>query len=270
MDKAMYNLIIAAVFKEEEKWLEEWIVYHLIVGVDHFVMFNNGDKEPSYSILKSYIDAGKVSYYDFPHGRGDIQIVSYDLALHYFRHKTEWLAFLDLDEFAFPIHTNSLYPLLQPYEQEGIIGLNIPIATFGTSNLNHSPKLQTESFVYRAKTEHPSNYTSKQFFRPLFHKTYEYGGNILAPGMIDPNGKQTRYNKCFRSSNQLRINHYATRSLDDWRKKVKRGWPIGRPGGDLNKNMFNKKFKVCNRNEIHDTSMHRFLPELKAKLGIAS
>lgn len=262
----MHNLTIAAVFKDEEKWLREWLIYHLIVGVDHFVLFNNGKSQPSFSIIEPFIDCGAVTYYDFDHKVGDLQIVAYNLALTYYKEETLWLGFLDLDEFAFPISANTLYPLLQPYEQEGIIGLNIPVATFGTSNLNHSPTLQTESFVYRGKNSHLSNYTSKQFFRPAFHKKYEYGGNILVEGMVDPNGKQTKYNKCFRESHQLRINHYATRSFEDWRIKVKKGWPAGRPGGDLNKNMFDKKFLMCNRNEVFDNSIHRFLPEINSRL----
>ena len=266
----MYNLTIAAVFKDEEKWLREWLVYHLIVGVDHFILFNNGKSQPSFNIIEPFITCSAVTYYDFDHPYGDLQIAAYDLALQYFRNETKWLAYIDLDELVYPINNDHIYHVLQHFETEDIIGLNIPVATFGTSNLDYSPLLQSEAFVHRAVDKHPSNYTSKQFLRPHFHKQYQYGGNVNNPGMVDPDKKQSFYNKQFRSSLFLRINHYGTRSLEDWNKKVKRGWPIGRPGGDINKTMWDKKFKMLNQNEVFDDSIYRFLPEIKSRLCMLS
>ncbi len=263
----MFNLILCAVFKDEDKWLREWIEYHLIVGVDHFVMFNNGLPQPAYSILEKYIDEDLVTYYDFVHNTGDLQIRAYDLALQYFRDKTKWLCFLDLDELIYPKRHSKVYHFLQHYEKEGIIGLNIPVATFGTSNLHYSPQLMSESFVQRAKDKHPSNYTAKQFYRSFFHTEYQYGGGVCNLGMVDPNYIQTRWNKQYRHSPDIRVNHYGTRSLEDWKNKVNRGWPNGRPGGDITAKMWDHKFNMLNQNDVFDNSIHRFLPELKLRLA---
>ena len=40
-----YNLSICAIFKNEAKYLKEWIEYHRIFGVDHFYLYNIGSRD---------------------------------------------------------------------------------------------------------------------------------------------------------------------------------------------------------------------------------
>ena len=49
----MDNLSICAIAKDELD-LEEWVIYHHIVGVNHFYIYDNESKIPIKNILKKY------------------------------------------------------------------------------------------------------------------------------------------------------------------------------------------------------------------------
>ena len=36
-----HKVSICAIFKDEEEFLKEWLEFHLLVGIEHFYMYNN-------------------------------------------------------------------------------------------------------------------------------------------------------------------------------------------------------------------------------------
>ena len=36
-----YDLAVVAIFKDEGRYLREWLDYHLLAGVEHFYLYNN-------------------------------------------------------------------------------------------------------------------------------------------------------------------------------------------------------------------------------------
>jgi hypothetical protein len=57
------------------------------------------------------------------------------------------------------------------------------------------------------------------------------------------------------------INHYFTRSAEDWRRKLARGYEGSDRGDSLR-----DKFKKFDRNEIEDRGVLRFVPAVRAAL----
>ena len=41
MTSYQYEVSICAMYKNEAKYILEWIEYHLMIGVDHFYLYNN-------------------------------------------------------------------------------------------------------------------------------------------------------------------------------------------------------------------------------------
>lgn len=275
----MYNVSIHAIFRNETKWLREWLEYHLMIGVDHFYLFCDDDKEEwgnVSSILNSFDD--KVLDYwlthHFPEWPRDqnfqVRPIKYLLETH--AHETKWLCVLDLDEFIYSTWNNGaydfIYPVLHAYEKSHIKGLHIPVCTFGTSGISYTQNmLQTEVFIKRGKDNCFANRTAKNFYRPelikdqFLHpkKEQAHNGMYNTDFLPDPPGK------IIRPSNILRVNHYATRSLEDWQQKVARGNPFVKSQKD-----WDIKFKRYNQNDIEDRSMEVYLPELKRRLGLES
>ena len=50
----MYNLVVAAVFKNEAPILKEWILHYLKWGVEHFYLVNDGSTDNYLEIIKDY------------------------------------------------------------------------------------------------------------------------------------------------------------------------------------------------------------------------
>ena len=63
-------LSLALMIKNESKYIQEWIEYHLLVGVDKFYIYDNESTDDLKNILKVYIDQGIVEYrlYNFCSG----------------------------------------------------------------------------------------------------------------------------------------------------------------------------------------------------------
>ena len=48
-------------FVDESNYLREWIEFHLMVGVDRFVLYDNGSEDNSREILDPYVAGGIVT-----------------------------------------------------------------------------------------------------------------------------------------------------------------------------------------------------------------
>ena len=98
--KNKYNVSICAIFKNESKYIKEWIEFHKIVGIEHFYMYNNFSEDDYKSVLNSYINEGIVTLIEWPKKQG--QIEAYHDCIKRFSLETKWLGFIDLDEFIVP------------------------------------------------------------------------------------------------------------------------------------------------------------------------
>lgn len=92
------NVSICAIFKDEAMFLAEWIEYHLLIGVEHFYLYDNNSCDNPERVLKSYIEKGLVTYTKWPL-TVDQQLKAYEHFFGNFKHETQWIGFLDIDEF---------------------------------------------------------------------------------------------------------------------------------------------------------------------------
>jgi hypothetical protein len=59
-------LTIATMFKNQRRWLREWIEFYLMMGVEHFIIYDNNSTDLPLEILQGYIDRGQVTYLPWP------------------------------------------------------------------------------------------------------------------------------------------------------------------------------------------------------------
>ena len=96
----LYDLAVVAIFKDEGRYLKEWLNYHLLAGVDHFYLYNNDSSDDYKKILAPYVEKNLVTLIDWP---GKVmQLFAYNDAVEKFRFTCRRIAFIDLDEFIFP------------------------------------------------------------------------------------------------------------------------------------------------------------------------
>lgn len=124
-----YNLSVCAIFKNEARYLKEWIEYHRVVGVDHFYLYNNNSSDRFYEVLKPYITQGVVTLIHWPDYLKNLkeeeafmwalgtQIPAYENAAKVTAlNETKWLTFLEVGEFLISARTDNLKEILEKYD----------------------------------------------------------------------------------------------------------------------------------------------------------
>ena len=65
-----YFLSVAAIMKNEKPYLKEWLEYHLLQGVEHFYLCDNGSTDGTDAYLEPYVAKGVITYIPLPRYRG--------------------------------------------------------------------------------------------------------------------------------------------------------------------------------------------------------
>ncbi len=139
-----YAISICAIFKNEGRFLKEWIEYHQLVGFDHFYLYNNGSCDNYNEILKPYVERNVVTLIEFPGER--MQMKAYLDFYANFAGETQWVSFLDIDEFICPNSHLNIKDWIKSYERYPVILIYWKM--FGTSGLmkHDDDKLVTEQY----------------------------------------------------------------------------------------------------------------------------
>lgn len=226
-----YYLSICAIFKNEAPYLREWIEYHKMIGVEHFYLYNNFSNDNYLEVLAEYIESGLVSLIDWPMKQG--QMSAYRNCVENYGDSTNWIGFIDLDEFIVPNHTDDLRISLKPFEDRPVI-----IAYwkyFGSSGFlkRDISGLVTEDF-YLSWRKYAD--IGKYFYNTAFdyaddldinnamHCRWSKIGKIKLPpvnfyGKVICNG----INKVDDDYPPVQINHYFTKSYEEYQIKRSRG-----------------------------------------------
>src|SRR6185437_11020500 len=98
------TVCLAAILKDEDPFVEEWVAYHRLLGVDHFYLYDNDPRQPLSEILALHRDYVTVRDWLIDHadprypGRNK-QLKAYIHCLEHDAANYEWVTFLDCDEF---------------------------------------------------------------------------------------------------------------------------------------------------------------------------
>lgn len=170
------TLSICAIFKNEARFLSEWIDYHRCVGVEEFWLYNNNSEDEYQVVLSPYISKGIVHVIEWPsvhqendwfHHSFEVQAGAYTNCLFMVKGRTKWLALIDVDEFIVPVCEESV-PLILEKDFSDVSGLGINWILFGTSFVQEvtSQELMVERLILRAPISHPRNLIYKSIVQP--------------------------------------------------------------------------------------------------------
>ena len=123
---------VCANFKNESKYLKEWLDYHLELGVEHFYLYDNNSTDDYGKILKPYYDKGLITLKKVKTNPAKPKVLEDFMKNH--RFQTYWVAFIDCDEFiTLRDENNNISNFLKDYEKYPGVGLNWLM--FGSSHL---------------------------------------------------------------------------------------------------------------------------------------
>src|SRR3954467_5375423 len=62
----MDKIAVCAIFKDEAPYLLEWLAFHKLVGVDLFVLYDNGSSDGGGDVIRASSFAKNVTLIDWP------------------------------------------------------------------------------------------------------------------------------------------------------------------------------------------------------------
>lgn len=271
-DKRECEIAACMVFKNEARFIKEWLEYHKCIGISHFYLYNNASTDDVWPILFPYIMCGEVEYFELPLDSKDVyehnqlQKDVYTHAVNLAKKSNRWLAILDSDEFICMTENDDLEDFLEDYSGYG--GLVINWVMYGSSNIQKlKPNdLQIEKFVYRAPDDWGEHFLYKSIVRPKHVERASIHCCHMKKGhsAVYANHQRFSHHPKFDVPpiDKIRINHYWWRD-EDYFQKVKRP----RRSGWLSKytpNQINKRRDAYN--SVYDPSMKPFVKKTKKNM----
>jgi len=225
-------LTICAIFKNEMPYILEWLAYHRCLGINNYHIADNTSTDGSSNLLIALEKTGIIKRLPYPTTTDTApQIGAYNALLS--STETEWLAFIDADEFITPLnYEEGLSELLALLSDDRISAIALNWAIYGSScSIIPENSLVIERLNKRAKKEHTVNLHYKSIVRKrdtvsagktphqfVLNHNKKY---IKTTGYEEPESdglsKQVDWDKA-------RINHYVIKSKAEFTtKKAARG-----------------------------------------------
>lgn len=276
-----YHTSVVLIAKNEESYIREWLEYHLEVGISHFYIYDNESTVEFKRVLDPYIEKGIVTYTFFPGNY--VQMKAYDDAIARFKLDTKYMAFIDGDEFIVPMQEASV-----PEEIDYIIerynnreyrvdwntgGIGVNWRCFGSSGHDNTPDgLVIENYTMRAEDEWDNNAHIKTICNPRLVKSFETNPHACTyeRGYFCISERGSYIPGAFfydAACNHLRINHYYTKSKQEYIGKWHRGWPDTDYPFDNDDEIiekFNKIDEACSK--VEDRGMEKYIEKVKNRL----
>ena len=261
------KIAIASIQRNRNKYIVEWIAFHLAVGFNQFYIYchktDDGMKETLLELAKRCpIEVFALEMDDFP------QLSAYHHAWERFGSEVDWMAFIDGDEFLFPTQARSMQEALAPYDERELSALGVFWKCYGSSGHVTDP----DGLILETHPRHSSD-----DFLPNRHiKSIVRGGERVIParshlfdterGTFDENMRPITHGwmqDLVPSYDAFRINHYVVQSRQFY-FEVKKG--MG--GADLQAGYLRSEayFDEYDRNEEADGMSLRFLEQTRQKI----
>ena len=228
-----YKVSICAIFKNEANYLKEWIEFNHIIGIEHFYLYNNNSEDDYISVLQPYIDSGLVTLIQWE--KNYAQMECYNNCIERFKNDTQWIGFIDIDEFIVPKSTHNIYDFLKSFEKK-CGSVKIYWKMYGTSGLMDRDlnSLVIEKFVVSwpkyysvgkcfYNTSFDFDYKDKRN-NTLHHKLWtKYKGKSIPPVNVFNKICLDNMDLVKDDNHPIQINHYFTKSYKEYLEKRKKG-----------------------------------------------
>ncbi|MBR1438110.1 MAG: glycosyltransferase family 2 protein [Synergistaceae bacterium] len=228
------GLAFVLIAKNEAPYIEEWIKFHHKQGAYHFFIYDNESTDNLREVLTPYIEQGLVTYRLL---KGRLrQHDAYNMAIHEYGHKFRYMAIIDADEFVFVRDENyrekgfNLYDFVDDFmkSHENAGGIAVQWLIFGSSGHETKPEGGVlENYTMCSEKDFSPNLHIKTICDPM---KVRYYGQCHFPTYIkgfynlDENGEIVQGPRTKEVSfSKIRINHYFTKSKEEYILKKNRG-----------------------------------------------
>ena len=230
------DIALCAIARCENKYLHEWVSHHLQLGVKKIYLYDNGfgHEEKPENAIKAFVATGMVEIIDIRNEGGDFNVQDKAYMDCYLKHGGEyaWIGFLDIDEFIMMQGRVKLSTMLNKMNADAV-ALSWQMMT--DSGLLHYSK---EDVVKRFKEPVKGNrYPGGEEFVKSFIRgglkdvTFESQPHIpTKPSLKVVNilGNPVKQYPTMQPVYEIAwVNHYHTKTAEEFVEKCRRGFPNG-------------------------------------------
>jgi hypothetical protein len=235
------GIAIVACVKNEVSYIVEWVRFHQAIGVRHFILYDDKSTDGTFDLLKGMMSGSELTvipwsmhmYFGEPERLLNGQVIAFAHAINNFGGAFDRMAFIDVDEFLLPKNARTLQAALAP--SEGFPNVSLPWHMFGHSGHEQRPELPvTRAYTKRVpdpmmRHEHAVNFKCiidpTQVTKVAVHHfdTRSYGDKTSNDAGVLATYRDRKRPE-FYSAQNIQLNHYYSRSREEFRQKIARGW----------------------------------------------
>jgi hypothetical protein len=211
-------IALVGIGRQENRYVREWVEWHLKVGFDHiFIADNNrGNEERFEDVVGDYVEQGKVTVVYF-RDRSAAQMEAYNSIYRMYGGEYEWMAFFDMDEFLCFRRGN-----LQTLTETGEDVVRVNWECYGDNGLvRYDERPVMERFseplkhpIFVQYVNHAENDHVKSIVR--CGKGLRFTRNPHVPGDISPF-------RAYEENGGVVLHHYITKTAEEWKWRSLRG-----------------------------------------------
>ncbi len=220
---------LCLIIRDENEYLEEWLRWHMNIGVEHFYIYDHGSKQPVRKFVNGLGQeiAEKTTVIEWSGTHRDAQPDAYNDCINRFRGESRWIGFVDTDE-QIEVKTGQTLPeyLKGCEEYAGIFALWV---TYGASGkLQKTQGLLRERFTEISHGDGWAENVGKVIVQPVYMNAMMIHNGEAAEGfeVVNEHGEAIG-NYRLRTETPTRekicVNHYYTKSYEEWMEKLRRG-----------------------------------------------
>lgn len=245
-----YSAVILLI-KDENRYLKEWLDWHLNLGFEHIYIYDNGEKDHVQDVVDLYAAEmqQKITVIDWTGHHTHIQQDAYNHFLSNHKKDVRWGLFIDSDEFLrfTDGETTDVNAFLRSYEDyTEVWGYEVEYDANGQETYENKPV--RERFTRQTDVR-------EGFYWKNFIQVNRIDSFLMHYAYYDESRHLLFKNE---QSNQdlFVIDHYYTKSWEEWKKKI-----MERGGADPNYHKALREFFFYNPDMSHlDTGENAVQP----------
>lgn len=220
--------------KDEDPFVDEWLAYHRLIGVDHFYLYDNDSRTQLRAVVAPH--AAYVTVIDWPGQHADLpgreprgptshlrnnQTKAYEDSLRHLRE--EWVAFIDLDEFIVLRRHATIQGFLAAFTDAGAVRLSWHY--FGHDGHFETPEGLVIATHLRRRVEPARMHKSISRAKAILSIPNAHDCVLARPHdrAVDANGRPYSPGGYPAKTAVAHVNHYPYRSFRDFMRRAERG-----------------------------------------------
>lgn len=267
------TIAVCAIAKNEGPYLLEWIAHSKVIGFEKIIIYDNESTDHGPAMLKALAAAGEIDLNTWvwpKDAETGPQVPCYTAAVEKYRDEIEWIGFIDIDEFLVLKNHDNVRHFVEDYSEANGIAIHWKLFGSDGHKKRNDDMLVSERFTRCEDVARNPLFgrSAKSICRIDKIVRVKPHFCILSEGLYFNEKKRAIQPKRqpFGTHEIAQINHYFTKSYEEWLVKAERGRP-SRSLSAEDKFRAIEEFRKFDRSHVVDTSIEKYREATKAEMA---